>query len=409
MSQFNFNVDTSKFNLKKDSSSNINSQNVTKIKDIAIPDEYNIEVDYESYNNNSNTVANEMLFADEYIETLDKTISQIDNEYKDLIEKHQNFLKHGEEYGLVRTEPLNPYYMTPEEYLYERIARLDPNKCFDENYEFDETKWEAEVNETIKAVEAGYKKNFEAQYEEIVGMTYEEYLKKKDELYISSNELKMQRYLAIQQKKELPYLEIMETKEFQEWVKKRENDKKIAYFDSHYTFDLERKYPSGTLTESEKNMYCYLCETKNPFAADNYIRDIQDRLNRNAGKIEADNFLSLITDSDGKINENALSTLTGTGKGVIDGIDNFADGIVNVFATEGIISQNQYAQMYILEAIKDTNWVKGGYNVGNTIGGMTPTIAASILVSAVATPAAGATVAQVLGGASAAGNAKNQA
>ena len=96
MSQFNFNVDTSKFNLKKDSSSNINSQNVTKIKDIAIPDEYNIEVDYESYNNNSNTVANKMLFADEYIETLDKTISQIDNEYKDLIEKHQNFLKHGE-------------------------------------------------------------------------------------------------------------------------------------------------------------------------------------------------------------------------------------------------------------------------------------------------------------------------
>ena len=50
-------------------------------------------------------------------------------------------------------------------------------------------------------------------------------------------------------------------------------------------------------------MYCYLCETKNPFAADNYIRDIQDRLNRNAGKIEADNFLSLITDSDVKINE----------------------------------------------------------------------------------------------------------
>ena len=409
MSQFNFNVDTSKFNLKKDSSSNINNQNVTKIKDIAIPDEYNIEVDYESYNNNSNTVANEMLFADEYIETLDKTISQIDNEYYDLIEKHQNFLIHGEEYGLVRMDPSNPCYMTPEEYLNDRIAQIDQNKCLDENYEFDETIWEAEKNKITKEVEAGYKKNFEAQFEKIVGMTYEEYLKKKDELYISSNELKMQRYLAIQQKKELPYLEIMETKEFQEWVKKRGNDKKNASFDSLYLFDLERKYPSGTLTESEKNMYCYLCETKNPFAADNYIRDIQDRLNRNAGKIEADNFLSLITDSDGKINENALSTLTGTGKGVIDGIDNFADGIVNVFATEGMISQNQYAQMYILEAIKDTNWVKGGYNVGNTIGGMTPTIAASILVSAVATPAAGATVAQVLGGASAAGNAKNQA
>ena len=227
MSQFNFNVDTSKFNLKKDSSSNINSQNVTKIKDIAIPDEYNIEVDYERYNNNSNTVANEMLFADEYIETLDKTISQIDNEYYDLIEKHQNFLIHGEEYGLVRMDPSNPCYMTPEEYLNDRIAQIDQNKCLDENYEFDETIWEAEKNKITKEVEAGYKKNFEAQFEKIVGMTYEEYLKKKDELYISSNELKMQRYLAIQQKKELPYLEIMETKEFQEWVKKRENDKEL--------------------------------------------------------------------------------------------------------------------------------------------------------------------------------------
>ena len=174
MSQINFNVDTSKFNLKKDSSSNISSQNVTKIKDIAIPDEYNIEVDYESYNNNSNTVANKMLFADEYIETLDKTISQIDNEYYDLIEKHQNFLIHGEEYGLVRMDPSNPCYMTPEEYLNDRIAQIDQNKCLDENYEFDETIWEAEKNKITKEVEAGYKKNFEAQYEEIVGMTYEE-------------------------------------------------------------------------------------------------------------------------------------------------------------------------------------------------------------------------------------------
>ena len=272
------------------------------------------------------------------------------------------------------------------------------NATFDLNKEIEAKKFIAEE----------YTPAFETYFQKQMGMTYQEYLDK-----IESNKtdillLKSSKYSLNQTAKEYPYLALAETDDYKDYQNNFSIDDKmnilkwnpvrelmkneldnpdivIATLPGTSQFSI-RKYQM--LTDENKMMYNYLFDKQGKKAAESYITAIEDSLNKSAGLKEAEIFIASITEPNGKINQDALNILKTSGKGFGDGIDNFTDGISNIFEKEGIISTNQYAQMYILATLENKKVLKGTYNVSVGVGNIAPTIAASIIVSAIATPAA---------------------
>lgn len=115
-------------------------------------------------------------------------------------------------------------------------------------------------------------------------------------------------------------------------------------------FSYEWKY----LTDDEKKMFLYLNDEDK---IRDYLSAIKDKINQRAGREEADEFLAKITDENGNINYNLATDLLVSGKGILMGISNFGEGLSNVFNSEGVISDNQYAQMYIMEGITNTSGI----------------------------------------------------
>lgn len=117
---------------------------------------------------------------------------------------------------------------------------------------------------------------------------------------------------------------------------------------------LEFSYEWKYLTDDEKKMCLYLDDEDK---IRDYLSAIKDKINQRAGREEADEFLAKITDENGNINYNLASNLLANGKGILMGISNFGEGLSNVFNSEGVISDNQYAQMYIMEGITNTSGI----------------------------------------------------
>lgn len=184
-------------------------------------------------------------------------------------------------------------------------------------------------------------------------MNYDEYLAKLPELQNDLNNTRTAKYQLVQNLKQLPYKELSQTQEFIDY---RNNHSISPWVDD---IDANIKDISDANLQDEaieiQYMRDFLRETRGEEAVDAYNDAIEDKLNRINGRIEADEFLASITDGNGEIDYNAWNTLRTGGKGVLMGIENFGEGIVNVFTSEAMISDNQYAQMYILEAISNTS------------------------------------------------------
>ncbi len=270
-------------------------------------------------------------------------------------------------------------------------------------------------------------------------ITYEEYEEAIETKEKDIATLKAYKYSLKQQMKEYPYLQLSATSDYLSYVENQKNnptpldqsklildDYTAQYVGNVNIVALARAVEKGEalsypakgllgsirydlLTEDDKMMYSYLYDTKGAKEAHDYIKAIEDRLNNTAGKKEAEEFIKSISGADGKIDVNAWNGAKSAGKGFVDGIENWGEGISNIFKSEGMISTNQYAQMYILEALEESKVLTTTYQVGETTGNMAPSIATSLLVSAVATPLAGKVAGTALMGLSAAGNAKNQA
>ncbi len=156
-------------------------------------------------------------------------------------------------------------------------------------------------------------------------------------------------------------------------------------------------------------MYSFLYDTQGVNTANEYLKAIEDHLNQTAGRREADAFLQSIKDENGQINVDLFNAAKLSGKGFLDGLETFGEGLTTVMATEGKISTNQYAQMYILDALGADFLLKSAYDAGLYTGTLTPTFIASSLVSVFATPAVGQTVGAGLLFTSTLGTTKNQA
>ena len=103
------------------------------------------------------------------------------------------------------------------------------------------------------------------------------------------------------------------------------------------------------------------------------------------------------------IKDGASKYFTTFGQGFGDGIESFTEGFENIFRTEGMISDNQYTQMYIASYLNGKTSLNLDYQISTSIGNMTPTVVLATLTGGTMQP-----VVTALNFASSFGNTYNQ-
>ncbi len=394
------------------------------------------DFDYESYLEQEEFDAeafyqNQIEEATHFKELFEQTLEEAENEKSQLQNAYSEVMLVGfneSMYGLVSLDGYR--YATVEEYIQYYQSLIDPNFCMDpETFSFSQEIYLQKLEEAEAKARAEYEDKFNRCFEEAMGMTYQEYEERLTQLNNDITTLESTKYALTQQLKEMPYSALFTTDVFQNYKSTHQsvnyNDiKEIVtdYIESLYSGStgigvanlstvvnmIMGAFRFDLLSDDDKIMLQYLLENKGISEAQTYIIAIEDRLNRVAGEREAREFIESIS-VNGEIDANLLNGAKTAGKGLLDGIENFGEGILSLFKTEGMISQNQYAQMYILEALNESKIMSGTYQFSVSAGNMVPAMAVSTLVSAIATPGAGSIVGSSLMGLSAGGNAKNQA
>lgn len=216
-------------------------------------------------------------------------------------------------------------------------------KCRDEFFEYIRGEYTDCYNECFRNwVKSKYGVEIELTHQECWDKA-EEYAGIVSYLDISCYDLK-------QKRKELPYIEIMNSDDFIHYTDSNRNN----FLNNISSSEVKSVY-LNFLEEDEQKLCRYLYDTEGIDAVTNYLDAIEDKINQRKGKKEADDFLADITDESGDIDYNAWTVLRTSGEGILDGIGNFFEGIANLSETEGMISANQYAQMYIIQYLTNTS------------------------------------------------------
>lgn len=175
------------------------------------------------------------------------------------------------------------------------------------------------------------------------------------------------------------------------------------------------------LSEEERMMYHYLFRTEGPKSAEEYLKNFDDVINKAKGTEDAIKFLNgLDLTDEGKLTASLDNLFDVNGKGFVDGIGTFFEGLDNVFQNNGTMSSSDYEKAIVLQYLQQNSELFDEmYEFSSAFGNMVPSILASFAVSMVASPLAGAEVlgasqagnitGSTLMGLSAMGNAKHQA
>ncbi len=369
--------------------------------------------------------------AQQYKSFLENTLQETEREKKELEDKYFNIMMvdYANNNGLISFDGYR--YATLEDYIQYYQGLVDPNSCIDkETFSFSQDIYSQKLEEAKQNAIEQYQDTFDNYFKQAMGMSYQEYQNRWKEINNDITILKSVKYELVQKVKEYPYLELSSTEEFLNYKEIHKNDisyesiRKIVtnYVEKNYTktylgtsYDVSstvnvimNQFRYDLLSEDDKIMCYYLFEKEGVGAVYKYVSAIEDRLNRVAGEREAAKFIASIS-KNGKIDVNLWNSAKTAGKGVVDGIENFGEGLLKVFMTDGMISSNQYGQMYVLEALASSKILTGTYQFNINAGNMIPSITVSAIISAIATPGAGSIVGSSLMGLSAGGNAKNQA
>ena len=383
-----------------------------------------------------------------------KTYEQREADQEKLLKDYNSFL--------VR----NGYKLRTEFYMFEVTTMDDLKALTPEEYEQrlkSKAMYEPEEYKKINEKVEEYTLKFENLFKEEMGISYEEYQKQIEEVEKDLTVLKSAKYNAEQMVKKSTYLTMMVSEEFLEYkanykapekwsaegILRRPNVIERAYYYERKMKDspkgMETLYEHSfseskihdytrykLLTEEEKMLYNYLFEKEGFKSAERFIEAYEDTLNRREGLKEAVDFINTISNQKISIDYTSPnaeadfikelekvevgdkwhSFFDTTGKGFVDGVENFGEGIVNVFEKEGIITANQYSQMYILSGLSEKKFLSGTYEVSSSAGNMAPTIAIAAVLgpggAGVSASTAG-TIGYTVSGLSIFGNAKNQA
>ena len=396
----------------------------------------------------------------------DATQKELESQYDELEEGLNFFLKTRGHSPALKTEFYSSIdddakALTPEEYEKKLMFQLYSNA--DDSFgRFNYQEEQKEIHEKVEA----YTIEFNKAFEQAMGKSYEEYQNEMTQVAEDLAVIKASKYTFDQQVKMSPYLSIMYSEEFQDYKKNYQavsenykpdlfhpNPIRMAEFyearDINYaardrdvfkTSEIQSVTRFQLMTDNKKKLYCFLFEEKSYKEAEKYIKAMEDTLAKREAIKESVDFLnSVSTDKieidytsptveqdfidaviDLNVGDEWYASLSAAGEGFFDGIETFGEGIANVYNTKGTISENQYKQMFVLQALSEKIIVSGAYELGVSAGNMAPSIAISIAATAVAGPAGaglsqataasiGSTAGYISTGVSVFGNAKNQA
>ena len=238
-------------------------------------------------------------------------------------------------------------------YLKDNGYKTDRDKMSSDEYR----KLQKEFAQYINTV---YTDKYNEYFSQYVGMTYADYKNKISSLNSDITTIKASKYELVQQAKEQPYLELLNTEELKNYVANNYNNKnsKLYFLNgiSNGTITLaDNSMRFNYLTEQDRMIYSYLYDTQSAFAAGEFLKAIEDKLNKAEGLANAEKFLDKIRDGDGNIDPTVISGLLSSGHGVSNGLTSFFDGFAGVISDEGMMTTTQYEQMYILSELTNSS------------------------------------------------------
>lgn len=305
-----------------------------------------------------------------WIMYLDNTGKSLTEEKDALTEKSRRFAdsaNRGAYPGLFieeKNQGSRKKYLSPSEaiksdecfkkYLKENGYPTDKNRMTPEKYQLLKNEYANYINTT-------YTNKYNEYFKEKMGMTYAEYRERITQINSDLETIKASKYELVQQAKEQPYIELMDTDDFQNYINNNKNnpDSELSKLyeikngtvetndDSYWRF----KY----FTEQDMLIFSYLWDTQSPKVAREYAEAIEDKLNKAEGLAKANEFLDKLRDENGNIDANAWNGILSGGKGFGDGVLTFFDGLGNLFNSEGMMSVTQYEQMYILNELTNSS------------------------------------------------------
>lgn len=195
--------------------------------------------------------------------------------------------------------------------------------------------------------------------------------------------------------KEYPYLKIMESEDFKKYLENfddSDRNKQLMNIFSKSTSSIFSDFDYRYLSEQEKLLYHYLMDTEGQDSVDAFMEAYQDKINQIHGYELAKDFIdSLDLDSEGNVKKGLANFLGVSVEGLDDGINTFFEGIENAIINNDELTANDYKKMIVLQYLQENSDYEFLYSFNSALGNMIPAIVASITVSILATPAAGAT------------------
>ena len=283
-------------------------------------------------------------------------------------------------------------------------------------------KLEAEINSDITPTKEAIGEEYYKSADEFTKKAIDkktEKVEEKKKIDSQIAELSQMFYLVCQQK-DIKKLEcVQELSDFDSVTKKEVTD-------SDFTSIIEENGKYLDAYQKKVLKYWYIKEGKGK--ANEYIKTLEDQINRYKGLEEASKFLDKI-ESDPNAVEEIQDLFKASGEGISDGLSSFFENLGNYFTTNKVPSSLEYKQMYILAVLQGDSKYKELtkreelsfiYQFSQSTGNMIPTIALSTAISmassGAATPAisealmkSGQIVGNAAMGLSAAGGAKKQA
>lgn len=261
---------------------------------------------------------------------------------------------------------------------------------------------DTDIKVLYQGIESYEQEVLNVQVKELISMNYQEYknkltsLKRDEALLLSAirateEEMKTARYrflLNEEDYQEYTYEEVsIGTKEF---VNASPLEKMRASGALGYTVDMENyEKLTNLLNASTSNpdlakMYNYLYEKEGLESANTYLSSMESIINQTYGEAKAQAFLNNLKNEENPIDtiNNHLKT---TGKGLVSGMESFAQGLTSWFTTSDVYSVNDYETMYILEGLQSNKNYNGlldnNFEISESIGNMIPSIVLSVAFS----------------------------
>ena len=317
-----------------------------------------------------------MVKKSEIIEQIENLISFFDNSKKTLEEEKVNLIKKSKSFtdSANRGEYPELYW---EENVKGRKKYLNPKEAIksdkyfkkylkDNGYPTDRERMSSEKYNSLKEeyanyINTTYTEKYNEYFSKALDMSYEKYVERLTQLSCEIEQLKASRYEMLQILKEQPYIELMDTDDFKNYVANNKDNPNSELYKLYgikngtITMDDDSYWRFKYFTEQDMLIFSYLWDMQSPKAAREYVDAIEDKLNKVEGYANAEKFLDSIRDENGNIDPDVRAGVLSGAKGFENGVSTFFDGLGNAFSDEGMMSTTQYEQMYILNELTNSS------------------------------------------------------